>query len=155
MPVYRPCVAAHTPVVIAESWTAGSGMHQRMPSLIATLCSEGFADQILHVRYKATNLDDNYRTVTLYLTAMAGCFDIGLVRASGSDVYVGAFDEQLSRHGITFTQGAEERYVTPENGLITSLGLAQHASASSSAPRPRGLHLLSQYFRHLSGRTNL
>lgn len=95
-----------------------------MVDYVGGLRSEGYADQIMHVGYRATNLDDNYRTVTLYLTATAGHFDIELVRAFESDAYVGAFAEQLRGHGIAFAQGAEERYITPENGLITSLGLA-------------------------------
>ena len=57
-------------------------------------------------------------------TATAGFFDIEMTRSCESDVYVGAFAEQLERRGIAFDQGAEDRYVTPENGLIPALGLA-------------------------------
>jgi hypothetical protein len=63
------------------------------------------------------------KTVTLYITATAGYFDIELVRAFQSDVYVGALAEQLEKRGIAFVQGEESSYITPENGLIGSLGL--------------------------------
>lgn len=76
------------------------------------------------MHYKATSLDGGFRTVTLYLTATAGYFDIEIVRAFESDAYVGAFAEQLEKRGIGFAQGSEESYITPENGLITALGLA-------------------------------
>jgi len=36
---------------------------------------------------------------------------------------VEAFLEQLSRHGIDYVREPESRYVTPENGLVTDLGL--------------------------------
>jgi hypothetical protein len=45
------------------------------------------------------------------------------VRACEGGVYVDAFLEQLSRHGLAYTREPESRYVTPENGLITDLGL--------------------------------
>lgn len=94
-----------------------------MIDYVGGLRSEGFEDQISSVHYKATNIDGNFRTVTLYLTATAGYFDIELVRAFESDVYVGAFAEQLAKQGIAFTQGAEESYITPQNGLLSALGL--------------------------------
>lgn len=94
-----------------------------MIDYVGGLRSAGFEDQIAAVHYKATNIESGFRTVTLYLTATAGYFDIELVRAFGSDVYVGAFTEQLERRGIGFAQGDEKSYITPENGLITSLGL--------------------------------
>jgi len=95
-----------------------------MIDYVGGLHSAGFEDQIASVHYKATNIEGNFRTATLYLTATAGYFDIELVRAFESDVYVGAFAEQLKKQGIDFTQSGEESYITPENGLITSLGLA-------------------------------
>lgn len=94
-----------------------------MIDYVGGLRSEGFEDQIASVHYKATNLDGSFRTATLYLTATAGYFDIELVRAFESDVYVGAFAEQLAKQGIAFEQGAEESYITPQNGLLSALGL--------------------------------
>jgi hypothetical protein len=90
---------------------------------VGSLRSVGFEDQIVSVHYKATNLSDNFRTLTMYLTATAGFFDIEVVRAFDSDVYVGSFAEQLKAQGIAFKQGDEEAYTTPVNGLITGLGL--------------------------------
>lgn len=94
-----------------------------MIDYVGSLRSVGFEDQIVSVHYKATNLSDNFRTLTLYLTATAGFFDIEVVRAFESDVYVGSFAEQLKAQGIAFKQGDEEAYTTPVNGLITGLGL--------------------------------
>ena len=95
-----------------------------MIDYVGGLRSAGFENQISSVRYKATGIEDGFRTVTLYLTATAGYFDIELVRAFESDVYVGAFAEQLEKRGIGFAQGSEASYITPENGLIAALGLA-------------------------------
>lgn len=95
-----------------------------MIDYVGGLRSAGFENQISSVHYKATNIEDGFRTVTLYLTATAGYFDIELVRAFESDMYVGAFANQLEKRGIGFTQGSEISYITPENGLITALGLA-------------------------------
>ena len=95
-----------------------------MIDYVGGLRSAGFEGQIASVHYKATNLEGGFRTVTLYLTATAGYFDIEIVRAFESDAYVGAFAEQLERRGIGFAQGSEESYITPENGLIAALGLA-------------------------------
>ena len=94
-----------------------------MIDYVGGLNARGYEGQIAAVHYKATNTDGNFRTVTLYLTATAGYFDIELVRAFESDVYVGAFAEQLAKQGIAFTQGAEESYITPQNGLLSALGL--------------------------------
>ena len=94
-----------------------------MLDYVGGLRSEGFGDQIVSTHYKATNLQPNMRTVTLYITATAGYFDIELVRAFQSDVYEGALAEQLEKRGIAFAQGGESSYITPENGLIGSLGL--------------------------------
>ena len=94
-----------------------------MLDYVGGLRSTGFEDQVSSVRYRATTLDPGFRTDTLYLTATAGFFDIELVRAFESDVYVGALADQLRRRGISFTQGEEQSYVTPENGLIRGLGL--------------------------------
>ena len=95
-----------------------------MIDYVGGIRSIGFEDQILSVRYKLTHLESNQGTVLLVITATAGFFDIEMTRSCESDVYVGAFAEQLERRGIAFDQGAEDRYVTPENGLIPALGLA-------------------------------
>ena len=95
-----------------------------MIDYVGGLRSVGFEDQISSVRYKATNIEEGFRTVILYLTATAGYFDIELVRAFESDVYVGAFANQLEKRRIGFVQGSEEAYITPGNGLIPALGLA-------------------------------
>ena len=95
-----------------------------MIDYVGSLRSVGFEDQILSVRYKLTHLEPNQGTVFLLLTATAGRFDIEMARSCESDAYVDAFEEQLERRGIAFERGAEERYVTPENGLIPALGLA-------------------------------
>jgi hypothetical protein len=94
-----------------------------MLDYVGSLRSRGFENQIVATHYKATNLQPNMKTVTLYITATAGYFDIELVRAFQSDVYVGALAEQLEKRGIAFAQGEESSYITPENGLIGSLGL--------------------------------
>lgn len=95
-----------------------------MVDYVGGLQARGFEDQIVSTRYKASMFDPGFRTVILYLTATAGYFDIELVRAFASDVYVEAFSEQLKRCGVAFTRGGEESYTTPVNGLITGLGLA-------------------------------
>ena len=96
-----------------------------MLDYVGSLRSRGFEDQIVSTHYKATNCQPGFRTVTLYITATAGYFDIELVRAFESDVYVGALAEQLEKRGINFVQGKEISYITPENGLIEGLGLRQ------------------------------
>lgn len=96
-----------------------------MLDYVGSLRSRGFKDQIVSTHYKATNCQPSFRTVILYIMATAGYFDIELVRAFESDVYVGAFAEQLEKRGINFVQGKEISYITPENGLIEGLGLRQ------------------------------
>lgn len=95
-----------------------------MVDYVGGLRAQGFEDQIVSTRYRASMFDKGFRTVILYLTATAGHFDIELVRAFQSDVYVGAFTDQLERLGVAFTCGDEESYQTPFNGLIPGLGLA-------------------------------
>ncbi len=82
-----------------------------------------YGREIVRTKYMATNIDRNFSTVTLYISATGGCFHFEIVRAFESGVYVDAFLEQLSRHGIAYVREPESRYVTPENGLITDLGL--------------------------------
>ena len=105
------------------NFAKGANNDTYMIDYVGGLRSEGFEDQIVSVHYKATNIDDGFRTLTLYLTATAGYFDIELVRAFESNIYVDAFAEQLTAHCIAFERGGEESYVTPENGLLSALGL--------------------------------
>lgn len=105
------------------NFAKGANNDTYMLDYVGGLRSAGFEDQIVSVHYKATNTNDGFRTLTLYLTATAGYFDIELVRAFESDIYVDAFAEQLDAHGIAFTRGAEESYLTPENGFLSALGL--------------------------------
>ena len=94
-----------------------------MLDYVGGLRSRGFEDQIVSTHYKATNCQPGMRTVTLYITATAGYFDIELVRAFEGDMYEGALAEQLERRGIAFARGEESSFITPENGLVGSLGL--------------------------------
>jgi hypothetical protein len=82
-----------------------------------------YAREIVRTKYMATNTEPNFSTVTLYISATSGFFHFEIVRAFESSAYVDAFLEQLSRHGIVYAREPESRYVTPENGLITDLGL--------------------------------
>jgi len=82
-----------------------------------------YAREIVRTKYMATNTENNFSTVTLYISATSGFFHFEIVRAFESSAYVDAFLEQLSRHGIVYAREPESRYVTPENGLITDLGL--------------------------------
>jgi hypothetical protein len=82
-----------------------------------------YGREILRTKYMATNIDRNFSTVTLYISATGGFFHFEIVRAFDSGVYVDAFLEQLSRQGIAYVREPESRYVTPENGLIKDLGL--------------------------------
>jgi len=82
-----------------------------------------YADEIVRTKYMATNTEHNFSTVTLYISATGGFFHFEIVRAFEDGAYVDAFLEQLSRHGIAYTREPESRYVTPENGLVTDLGL--------------------------------
>ena len=61
--------------------------------------------------------------VGLNSSIRGGFFHFEIVRAFESGAYVDAFLDQLTRHGIRFVREPESRYVTPENGLITDLGL--------------------------------
>ena len=82
-----------------------------------------YAREIVRTKYMATNIERNFNTVTLYISATSGFFHFEIVRAFESGAYVDAFLDQLTLHGIAFTREPESRYVTPENGLITDLGL--------------------------------
>lgn len=82
-----------------------------------------YAREIVRTKYMATNIERNFSTVTLYISATGGCFHFEIVRAFESGAYVDAFLEQLSRHGVAYTREPASRYVTPENGLIPDLGL--------------------------------
>ena len=82
-----------------------------------------YGHEIVRTKYMATNTENHFSTVTLYISATGGFFHFEIVRAFESSVYVDAFLEQFSRHGIAYTREPESRYVTPVNGLITDLGL--------------------------------
>ena len=63
--------------------------------------------------------------LNLFIESVLNRYFCRMVRAFESDVYVGAFAEQLEKRGINFVQGKEISYITPENGLIEGLGLRQ------------------------------
>ena len=94
-----------------------------MIDYVGSLKAGAYSHEIVRTKYMATNTAPNFSTVTLYISATSGFFHFEIVRAFESGVYVDAFLDQLSRHGIAYTREAESRYTTPENGLISGLGL--------------------------------
>ncbi len=94
-----------------------------MIDYVGSLKAGVYSSEIVRTKYLATNIDPNFSTVTLYISATSGYFHFEIVRAFESGAYVDAFLDQLSRHGITYIREADSRYTTPENGLITGLGL--------------------------------
>lgn len=82
-----------------------------------------YAKEIVKTKYMATNIGKGFRTVVLYITATGGYFHFEVVRAFESGVYVDAFLDQFKRHGIAFEREGGSSYITPENGLISGLGL--------------------------------
>ena len=94
-----------------------------MIDYVGSLKAGVYSSEIVRTKYLATNIEPNFSTVTLYISATSGYFHFEIVRAFESGAYVDAFLDQLSRHGITYIREADSRYTTPENGLITGLGL--------------------------------
>ena len=94
-----------------------------MIDYVGSLKAGAYAHEIVRTKYMATNVGAHFSTVTLYISATGGFFHFEIVRAFESGVYVDAFLEQLSRHGVAYTREEESSYVTPENGLIPGLGL--------------------------------
>ncbi len=94
-----------------------------MIDYVGSLKAGEYGREIVRTKYMATNTENHFSTVTLYISATGGFFHFEIVRAFESSAYVDAFLEQLSRHGIAYACEPESRYVTPQNGLITDLGL--------------------------------
>ena len=82
----------------------------------------GYEDQIVSTRYLAGE-PTRTQGINLYITATGGYFDMQLVRAFKSDVYERAFCAQLEAHGLAYELREARNFLTPQNGLITALGL--------------------------------
>ena len=88
------------------------------------LQAEGFEDQLVSIRYLSSPLGDQSDSLSLFVTATAGRFDLVFARNFATDVYDKAFLAQLDEHGIPYELGGERNFMTPRNGLIPALGLA-------------------------------
>ena len=86
--------------------------------------AEGFEDQLVSIRYLSSPLGDQSDSLSLFVTATAGRFDLVFARNFATDVYGKAFLAQLDEHGIPYEPGGERDFMTPRNGLIPALGLA-------------------------------
>ena len=94
-----------------------------MIDYVGSLKAGEYGREIVRTKYMATNTRRGFGTVTLYISATGGFFHFEIVRAFECGAYVDAFLEQLTRHGVAYAREPESRYVTPENGLVTDLGL--------------------------------
>jgi hypothetical protein len=91
---------------------------------VGGLHAEGFEDQLVSIRYLSSPLGDQSDSLSLFVTATAGRFDLVFARNFATDVYDKAFLAQLDEHGIPYELGGERNFMTPRNGLIPALGLA-------------------------------
>ena len=91
---------------------------------VGGLHAEGFEDQLVSIRYLSSPLGDQSDSLSLFVTATAGRFDLVFARNFATDVYDKAFLAQLDEHDIPYELGGERNFMTPRNGLSPALGLA-------------------------------
>lgn len=84
----------------------------------------GYDDQIASVRFLASGSDDGNGFLTLMVSSSNGTFEILPIRNFASDAYDTVLARQLEKHGLHCEVGQDFTFLTPQNGLVTSLGLA-------------------------------
>ena len=76
---------------------------------VGGLHAEGFEGQLVSIRYLSSPLGDQSDSLSLFVTATAGRFDLVFARNFATDVYDKAFLAQLDEHGIPY-----ESYLLPD-----------------------------------------